>query len=416
MRFDSCIDRNQRPRTRQDQNETKRARMSCILDIGYRFAVSALDRLLNNKPDAWERGAFSGPALVSACCEWLSRLPRIELGATENILRARRALWLVDRLCGDTCPDLIVDLDQPILSATVHYIRARRAPALILEVDPKYPDISRACDAWVSAHTPTAELLRWYDLGERIVASGSFWGEHTTLPVDEYGKLGADPAALMPLLASPAAVVSITAARHLVRRVAADLGGKPGREDELLPSLRQHGAAELADEIEMHLPSQMFSELSIEMFLCRAEAEDLTAVAGLVESAESELALGRLVDLVQHDSPELWQAAMHVGSFSNEALRMFCEWVNPDQSDLLLPHIGDADPARAAIAFHSYLYRAPADAVGALADASPHEWMKCAWDRFQFAPEAVRPQERLPDIQAAENDIRLHDPFNWLGH
>jgi len=296
-------------------------------------------------------------------------------------------------------------------------MRARRDPSLILEADPKYPNISRACDAWVSAHTPSAEVLRWYDLDEHLVMSGSFWGVHSTLAVNEYGKFGADPAELIPLIASPTAAVAFRAAHHSLRRIAVDLPMKPGRNDEVLPLLREAGAHKLADAIEASIPDYSLPFLAHDLFLMRAQEEDLTDVAELVADLNSsDLAVERLVDLVQKDCPELWQAAMHVGSFSTAALRMFCDWVSPDQSELLLPYIGRDDVSESATAFHAYMYRATPEAVAELADASPYDWMECAWDRLRFAPAAVRPPERFADIQAAENDMRLHDPFNCRGY
>lgn len=369
--------------------------------------MSALDDLLNNEPGAWERGAFDADELVARCCSWLAQLPRLD-GMNK---RATRALWLVDRLCGKTCPQTIADLDQPALSATIHYIRARRDPSMILTSDPKYPDTSRACDAWVAAHTPGPELLRWYDLGERVVASGSFLGEHATLPVEEYGRCGAETAALMPLIESPTSVVAIAAATHIARRVATDLSSKPRLGDDLLPLLRRGGATSFAELIEAHIPTNIWPALSDEMFLLRAGADDLTDVARLVEGATADAALSRLVDLVQDDCPEVWEAALHVGSFTDAALRLFCQWVSPERSELLLPYIGHNDERVAGVAFHAYLYRASPAAVQDLVDASPHRWMASAWDRFRFAPAAVRPPEQLAEPQSAENDMRLHDAF-----
>jgi hypothetical protein len=33
-----------------------------------------------------------------------------------------------------------------------------------------------------------------------------------------------------------------------------------------------------------------------------------------------------------------------------------------------------------------------------------------------FAPESARPAAILEDVQYVENDVRLHDPFNWRGY
>ena len=358
--------------------------------------MSEIEQILNNEPGAWERAAAAGIDLVEECGRVAAALEGIA---------ATRALWIVDLLAGDACPGWVAELHGS--SPHAHYAFARRDVSVILDRDSRFAVRSFACAAWVLAHTPDAAMLDWYGLDEDIVSDGHFMGRHASLPIDEYARVGRDVAPLVRMIHDGDWFARAAA----LRMVAPSLTVKPERGADVIETLRAADHVDLADALE-----QSEDDESDLLFVLRAEPDDIMAVAELVsESATSEAALERLVEFVQADMPELWHAAIHVGTWEDMAMRLFCKWVTPETAELLLPYFGRTGGWMAPCAFHAYLHHASENDVAAIIDELGFDWMKCAWDRYRFAPLALRPPPYMAETQAAENDRRLVDPFNPRG-
>jgi hypothetical protein len=98
-------------------------------------------------------------------------------------------------------------------------------------------------------------------------------------------------------------------------------------------------------------------------------------------------------------------------------MRAFCQWLPPEYADVLRSHFDHSDQDWRTCAYHGYLAKAPEAVL-------QHHWRRRddlpAWqvrllDRRLFAPSAVRPGPVVEDIQDAEMDCRLEDPFSRRG-
>jgi len=124
-----------------------------------------------------------------------------------------------------------------------------------------------------------------------------------------------------------------------------------------------------------------------------------------------------LADIMPPDRLEEWDSLVLWESEDHGQMRAFSRWLPPEYAAVLRSHFDHSDSEWGACAYQAYLAKSPEPVL-------VHEWRRReslpAWqvkllDRRLFAPEAVRPGPIVEDVQDAEADFRLEDPFSRRG-
>jgi hypothetical protein len=124
-----------------------------------------------------------------------------------------------------------------------------------------------------------------------------------------------------------------------------------------------------------------------------------------------------LADIMPPDRLEEWDSLVLWQSEDHGQMRAFCRWLRPEYDVVLRSHFDHSDSDWGACAYQAHLTKSPEPVL-------LHEWRRKGnspgWqvkllDRRLFAPEAVRPGPFVEDIQDAEADVRLEDPFSRRG-
>ena len=131
-------------------------------------------------------------------------------------------------------------------------------------------------------------------------------------------------------------------------------------------------------------------------------------------STPDSMVFDRLAEIVPENHLDAWDDLLLNQPVNHGEIRAFCRWLPRKLVEVLRGHFCHPDPDWSGCAYQNYL-----------AKASPlilHHWWRRMddlprWqvgmlDRRLFAPEAVRPQPIVEDVQLVESDVRLEDPFN----
>lgn len=125
----------------------------------------------------------------------------------------------------------------------------------------------------------------------------------------------------------------------------------------------------------------------------------------------------RLAEIMPSDRLEEWDWVVLHESNDKGQIRAFCRWLPAEYADVLRSHFDHSDADWGACAYQAYLAKAPEAVL-------QHQWRKGdslpGWqarllDRRLFAPPSIRPGPVVEDIQNAEWDFRLQDPFSRRG-
>jgi hypothetical protein len=125
----------------------------------------------------------------------------------------------------------------------------------------------------------------------------------------------------------------------------------------------------------------------------------------------------RLADVMPVDRLDLWDSLVLYESEDNGQMRAFCRWLPAEYADVLRSHFDHSDADWGACAYQAYLAKAPEAVL-------QHQWRRReslpGWqvrllDRRLFAPPSIRPGPVVEDIQEAEWDFRLEEPFSRRG-
>jgi len=125
----------------------------------------------------------------------------------------------------------------------------------------------------------------------------------------------------------------------------------------------------------------------------------------------------RLAEIMPSDRLEEWDWLVLNESNDKGQMRAFCRWLPSEYADVLRTHFNHSDADWGACAYQAFLAKAPEAVLH-------HHWRRRddlpSWqvrllDRRLFAPPAIRPGPVVEDIQEAEWDFRLVDPFSRRG-
>jgi hypothetical protein len=125
----------------------------------------------------------------------------------------------------------------------------------------------------------------------------------------------------------------------------------------------------------------------------------------------------RLAQITPPDQLEEWDCHVLHQPEDHGQIKAFCRWLSPEYAAVLRSHFDHSDSDWGACAYQSYLAKSPEPVLR-------HEWRRRenfpGWqvkllDRRLFAPEAIRPGPVVEDIQEADFDFRLEDPFSRRG-
>jgi hypothetical protein len=126
----------------------------------------------------------------------------------------------------------------------------------------------------------------------------------------------------------------------------------------------------------------------------------------------------RLAEIMPSNELGEWDLFVLGRPRGDRRIQAFCRWLAPEYVEALRIHFDSPDEDWAECAYHCYLAKASEVILQNWWRQRPKlpPWQVNLLDRRLFAPEAARPSDVLEDVQDVENDVRLHDPFNWRGY
>jgi len=145
--------------------------------------------------------------------------------------------------------------------------------------------------------------------------------------------------------------------------------------------------------------------------------DDWQQLHNLAGSDADRVRFDRLADITPPDQLDVWSRLIQHQTEDYGQMRAFCRWLPPEFTHVLQSHFSHPETDWAACAYQCHLAKSPESVLH-------WEWgRRCeipAWqvgllDRRLFAPEALRPRPYVEDIQDAECDFRLEEPFSRRG-
>lgn len=140
----------------------------------------------------------------------------------------------------------------------------------------------------------------------------------------------------------------------------------------------------------------------------------------LVQSAsyhDERFIYDRLAEIMPFDALSAWRRMIQHQSQDRGQMQAFCRWLPVAYTQVLQSHFSHPDAEWAACAYQCHLAKSPWPVLSwewQRREALP-SWQTRLLDRRLFAPEALLPHPFVEDIQDAENDFRLEEPFSRRG-
>jgi len=130
--------------------------------------------------------------------------------------------------------------------------------------------------------------------------------------------------------------------------------------------------------------------------------------------AQEERVFDRLAEIMPVDGLDAWDDIVLNQPTNHGEVRAFCRWLSSKYVGALGTHFDHSDGDWGACAYQNYLAKSPEPILRHLWRRAGNlpGWQAELLDRRLFAPESVRPAAIVEDIQTAEGDLRLQDPFN----
>ncbi|XCN73470.1 MAG: hypothetical protein Q3M24_01585 [Candidatus Electrothrix aestuarii] len=369
----------------------------------------------------------------------------------EELITLRKVTWLLDRLVPENQPDffnsLLKETEDPNRYARLIYAWARRIEKKKREdifqlpgvdINKSYQALTTAwCDLCTESSPET--LIDWWNLSKKYceISIPNIW-QYSPLIIKEYAAriTGTEKyrEALLQLLQNrlPHYSTFKTARRLITEEIVHHF---PAPQEELPKETR----AKL-DWFYQCLLDKGFDDV-VEIFKSDKERQPDLYSLPVFFWARRHLSmpweqLRERVDRIDRDLPyegiflaeqkipkdqisEWWIYLnpfrdMLQGSRGLFPIIAFCNWLENDYRDVLIPFFHHSDIDVAVCAYQAYLHKAPEAVTEYMVKNQLRipSWQADILDRFMYAPKSIRPRRFLPDIQMVEYDMRLCDPLN----
>ncbi len=369
----------------------------------------------------------------------------------EDIIAIRKVTWLLDRLVPENQPDFFSSLLKKVKNPNGHgqlvYAWARRIDKKKKEDIFQLPkvDFNKSYQALITAwcelcsESSPETLIEWWDLSTKYhkINTPNIC-EYSPVLIREYATrlTGTENyrKALLLLLTDklPHYCTFRTVQRLITEEIATHF---PFPEDGLPKDGRKklhwfynclldHGFEEVVDVFQSNKKNQpMLYSLPGIFWARRHLAMPWEQLKEKVDQIDRDFPYQGIF-LMEHNVPkeqinEWWIYLnpfrdMLQGSRGLYPIIAFCNWLRNDFRDVLVPFFNHSDIDVAACAYQAYLHKAPRAVTEHMAknQLRTPSWQANILDRFMHAPENIKPQKVLEDIQTIEQNIRLRDPLN----